>query len=88
MPEFLLAAIDHAILRHHFPSEIIVFERIISPDHLCRISEYQTAFLNGHCTRNFFEEWDALLEKERSGRSCICAFKYLYKGGAKFVLEV
>lgn len=85
MPEFLLAAIDHAILRHHFPSEIIVFERIISPDHLCRISEYQTAFLNGHCTRNFFEEWDALLEKERS---CICAFKYLYKGGAKFVLEV
>lgn len=84
MPEFLLAAIDHAILRHHFPSEIIVFERIISPD-LCRISEYQTAFLNGHCTRNFFEEWDALLEKERS---CICAFKYLYKGGAKFVLEV
>lgn len=50
--------------------------------------QYQTAFLNGHCTRNFFEEWDALLEKERSGRSWICAFKYLYKGGAKFVLEV
>lgn len=68
MPEFLLAAIDHTIPRHHSCSEIIVFERI-SSNRVCRGSS-RTVCLNVvivRATGNFLKS-GALLEKESSGK--------------------